>query len=394
MNKENKEWSFLISICTNSVLSNIDLNTIFIPFKKEFNWTVFYSFAYYNRVIPIVYDELDKLNNISVPELIWDKMNLHSKAVIKNNLTQTNELIKLTKILNSNGLEFIPYKGITLSHFVYQNLGNRLSADLDIMIDIKNLNKVKNVLEQNNYIIPDKISSRLYKADLKNNCEVSIKKKVVNQFIFIDTHWLISSKRLQMNVGVIEMKKESKIMDFFGTKINYLNPEALFIILAMHHYGKEEMDLKQIIDLGMITVKYESELDWTKLILLSKKWKVFRLTLYSLKICQEILNINLPKTISKLINENCDEKFIAKSLDSVYNSKGKFDLNNIDNFTRRIKLHLKIRDDYPTKLKIIYHHLMIIVNPIELDFKNPKKVNTFQWYLTFFKKPFRLLKYI
>jgi hypothetical protein len=83
-----------------------------------------------------------------------------------------------------------------------------------------------------------------------------------------------------MNVGIVEMKKESKIVDFYGTKINFLNPEAQFIILAMHHYGKDEMGLKQIIDLGMVIMKYKEELNWTKLIVLSKKWKVFKLTLY------------------------------------------------------------------------------------------------------------------
>ena len=390
MKIENKEWSFLISICSNFVSENINLNKVFSSFKKEFDWTVFYSLAIDNMVIAIVYNELYKLNDIYVPDIIWDKMKLHSKAILNKNLIQTNELTKLTKILNANKLEFVPYKGVTLSHFIYQNLGNRPSLDLDIMIDVKKINKVKNILKINNYIISDNLSDQLFKSLLKNSCEISIKKKVANQFINIDTHWRISKLQLQMNVGIVEMKKESKIVDFYGTKINFLNPEAQFIILAMHHYGKDEMGLKQIIDLGMVIMKYKEELNWTKLIVLSKKWKVFKLTLYSLNICQEILKINLPKQISILINKNCDEKFITKSLNRIHSSKGVMDYNGKNMFIRRIKLHLKVRDNFQIILKIIYLHVVAFFTPIEEDFKNPKKVSTLQWYFTFFKKPFLL----
>ena len=89
MKIENKEWSFLISICSNFVSENINLNKVFSSFKKEFDWTVFYSLAIDNMVIAIVYNELYKLNDIYVPDIIWDKMKLHSKAILNKNLIQT-----------------------------------------------------------------------------------------------------------------------------------------------------------------------------------------------------------------------------------------------------------------------------------------------------------------
>lgn len=393
MLEKNNEWNFLIKICENFVHKNIDLNSFYFTLKTDFNWNTFYSYTKHHRIITIVYNELYKLKEIEVPSSIWNEMSVYNKIIISNNLSLTNESIKLTNILNDKGLDLLHYKGITLSHFVYQNIGDRPTADIDIMVDIDHVGSIINTLEKNNYQFLNKLSDQLFKIHLKRNCEVSIRKKTADEFVFIDMHWRISNNMLQMNTGFNEMKNESKLVDFFGTKINYLNPEALFITLAMHHYGKEKMvHLKQIIDLGMVIERYKNELDWNKLISLSKEWKVLKLTLYSLKICQKLLNLNVPEHIALLIKKNCDEKFITTYLNTLQNSKGKYVDDVKDDFVRGIKLHLKVRDNFLTKLKVIYYHLLTIILPNEMDFKNPKTATTLQWHLAFFKKPFRLFK--
>ena len=380
-----KEWEFLKIVCTNYVLKNIDLNSKFLTIKENFDWELFYSFANTNKVIPIVYDELKQLENIIIPKKIENNMFFYTKFIIEKNFTYSNELKKLNDVLNTHKIDFVAYKGIILSQYIYQNVGIRPTLDLDIMIKVEDLDKIKNILNLNNYEYSKPLSKNLLK-----NLKFIIKKYIGDKIVYIDTHWRVSNLLLQMKVGYDEMISEAKLINFYGTKINLLNPEAHFIIIAMHHFGKNEMSLKQFIDLVVILEKFKDELNWTKLVMLSKKWKVYKLTLYSLKICQEIINNNLPNKISQLIENECDKKFINKNINSFNLNKGKLNENVKDIFIGRIKLHLKIRDNFWIKLKIAYLHLKAFITPKEVDFKNPRKISSLQWYLTFLKKPFCL----
>jgi hypothetical protein len=382
---DNKEWHFLICVCQKFIGGEVDLIKEFDFIENDFNWKSFQRLAYYHRIIAIIYNVLIKIEQIKVPPEIGNQMVIYFKASAKSNLGLTKELIELTNLFKEYDLRMIPYKGVLLSHFVYNNLGARPSADIDIMIDPSQLNQIKQKLDQAGYEVPKHKSSILFESHLKNNCEISINKKLSDQ--------LISNLMLQMNVGYFEMISETTKIDFFGTTINLLKPEALFTVLCMHHYGKEKMvHLKQIIDLGMVLKFHKHEMDWDKLVALSKEWKVYKLTLYSLKICQDLLKIDLPKKIVKQILGNCDQQYVKDYMGSLVNSKGKFADDIKDDFNRGLKLHLKVRDDFITKWKVIYYHWYTIIIPNETDFENPQKISNLGWYLAFLKKPFRLFK--
>ena len=389
MESSNKEWSFLIKICDLFIAKNKDLQVV-IP--EGLDWDKFIELATHHRVLSIVYDQLVKIDK-DVPNYIHKQLANYFKARTKFNLTLTSELIILLKLFKEKGLGIIPYKGVLLSHFVYGNLGTRPSADIDIMVREEELDEIIKYLDDHQYEVPEKLDSKLWKSYRANNCELSILKFVGDKNISIDTHWKIANRMLQMDVGYRQMKKESTIVDFFGQKINFLNPEALLIITSMHHFGKEKMvHLKQLIDLAMIVKHYGEKLDWEKVVSLSKQWKVFKLTMSSLMMVAELLEMKYPNNIEQQIRSNGNKRFIDNHLDSMTKSKGKYAEDIKDDFTRGLGLHLRLREGMMTKFKVLFFHIQTILVPNILDFRNPKKISSLEWYKAMFLKPFRLIK--
>jgi len=76
-------------------------------------------------------------------------MKTENIEIAKTNMLMTSELIMLMKLFEENNIEAIAFKGPTLSQMAYGNLTLRQYADLDILIDEKDLQKSINLLSSN-----------------------------------------------------------------------------------------------------------------------------------------------------------------------------------------------------------------------------------------------------
>ena len=385
------EWNLMVSLCKSSI-SGVTQHSIDIP--KGIKWDVLYELVATHRVFPLVHDALSDPNSkIYPPEEIMAKIKRKKQSIVFQNLLLSKELIRLHKILNDAKIPYIPYKGVILAQQVYQEIGARQTADLDIFINPTDIDKLKEVLKANGYQVPSRLSPVLKKQLIKNDCEIQITKRTLNRTISIDAHWSVGNAMLQLNVGYKELSRYCESEKLFGEEINCIQPEALLVLTCMHHCGKEDLiQLKQITDLAKILLAYSDEFDWDKLITIATNWKVFKMVLFAIDLVNKVYEIQISKSIIPLMDQYNINALNSRHMDRLINSKGKIYIGSIRNFIDRFKFQLSLRERRTTRLKMILYHALQIVTPNNNDFPNPEKVTIWNWYLTFITKPLRLFK--
>ena len=81
-----------------------------------------------------------------IPNNVFAELKEYFHLNIHKNLLLTGELINIMKLLDLKSINAIPYKGPILSNLAYGNVSLREFGDIDILIDISDAIKVKNIM--------------------------------------------------------------------------------------------------------------------------------------------------------------------------------------------------------------------------------------------------------
>src|SRR5690606_8422958 len=115
---------------------------------------------------------------------------------VQKNLLMFGELKKILQTFKKNNIVTIPYKGPLLSIEEYGNLSLREFNDLDIFIDFQDLNKVKDLLIEYNYL-PD---IRLEKDKEREYVKTQRDFKFFNMAkqVTLEIHWTFNNLYLSL----------------------------------------------------------------------------------------------------------------------------------------------------------------------------------------------------
>ena len=157
-------------------------------------------------------------------------------------LLNTQELVRLLKIFNHEQLQVIPYKGAYLAQNYFKDLGLRESSDIDLFIDLKDFQNIKNVLIAEGYTTEGFSSASHEKAFLELNCEFSFKLEdsSKNRFFHIEPHYqsnILADGMYPLSMD--DFKPNLKKAELVGVPITVLCPTDNLLLILTHHAVKE-----------------------------------------------------------------------------------------------------------------------------------------------------------
>lgn len=139
-------------------------------------------------------------------------------------------------------LSDIPYaiiKGEPLSYFAYNALGQRMSQDVDILVDRANLQDIKNILAKNGYtyVSTDITRSDEVLATTFSHQLIPYYKRINNFIVDIDINFdVFWGEYIGERTLTTEMLKETVDIDVYGMKVKTLSPINSMVQLILHHY--------------------------------------------------------------------------------------------------------------------------------------------------------------
>ena len=156
----------LLLCCARSTVSSESASQIRSLVQQNIDWSYVIDSASRHGVIPLLYLNLRDVCADAVPKTMLNSLRDRFHANARSNLCLSAELLKILDLFESNGVLALAYKGPLLATSVYGNLALRPAGDLDILIDKKNLQRAKELLESNGYTI--QLSSARQRYYLKN----------------------------------------------------------------------------------------------------------------------------------------------------------------------------------------------------------------------------------
>jgi len=298
-------------------------------------------------------------------------MKIENIEIAKTNMLMTSELIMLMKLFEENNIEAIAFKGPTLSQMAYGNITLRQYADLDILIDEKDLQRSINLLSSNNYTV-DELE---YKNIMKNQSifhDISLYKNSIN----FELHWRLLSDEFKTDIETINLKENLHEVLISNYKLKAFENEIFILYLAIHGAKHNWERIEWLLDIVKIIQNHT--IDWQRTIELMKKTKTEKIFLSSLYLCQNILNLTLPLEVEKLINKPKILKISKKLEDYFYTHF--HSLINQSVATKKIsKTQYNLLEGYDNKFSFI----LSLFKPTELDFKTIQlpKYTRFLYYI-------------
>ena len=343
----------------------------------------FVKLVEFHKVYTHVYDTVKYFDIFPIG--VIEKLKQLNEKNIRKSLAITAELKKLNKFLGRSNISFIVFKGQPLSIMLYGNTHQRISKDIDILIEQDDLEKVLEIFERE-YKILD--STKLPLKHLKNYYDhiafINSKTSTV-----IEVHWkLLNNEYLapKFNNAAVDNTVQINISgeDFKVLSFQY---NLLYFIIhgAQHHWFR----LFWLKDLAQFCLSEKFCLN--ELIKLGKQYNVDELSISSLLLCYEIFDLPSLKKIDSIekntrifkLNKSYKKKIQYSQVDqeaAPYKTRMKMKFNQLREgflLQRGIKYKLKVLDKnfiiirdietlpLPEKLFFLYYPLHLILAAVK-----------------------------
>ncbi|MEO1637470.1 MAG: nucleotidyltransferase family protein [Cyanobacteria bacterium J06631_9] len=267
---------------------------------KSLDWQSLIELARKHRVLALLHRRLEAVFLDSIPKSLFSELHSYCHRVSIRNLFMTAELSKLLSLMNSKGIDAMPYKGPVLSESLYCNLHLRQFGDLDIVIQPQDMPAVEQLLSAEGYqpYFGSKTAAELesYMADKSQHTYDFYHEK---KQIFIEVHWRFWPVFFS-SVHPQDIWHRREQMSFAGKTVSTLRPEDQLIILCMHGSRHRWERLSWLCDIAMLLEKYP-ELNWDEVSAIAREWGAQRMLYLGLYLAHTLLSANFPESVSQKI---------------------------------------------------------------------------------------------
>jgi hypothetical protein len=273
--------------------------------QQNFNWDKLIALAQFNKVIPLLYRNLNYL----CPELVPEKTLQHLKKIFHTNtcrnLFLTQELLRILKLFEDNEIPTIAFKGLTLALSAYQDVSFRQSGDMDLLLPKEAIEPAQKLLIAEGF-------------QLIGNYEWECHFFHMDGTINVDLHQEIGQKFYNLPFDFEQLWSRVKPMSLGGMTIHHLQPEDLLLLLTKvwcrdctHLIYHPSLHLLSDVDALLST---HPSLDWTWILEQAHNQgcdRILKLMLFS---AQEVLGTELPKVVLDELQAKPLPPYLIKSV--------------------------------------------------------------------------------
>ena len=365
-------------LCTKPTRSAHDIGTI-SSLVRGLNWDSFYKTARRHSLLPLVYRRLNETAAAIIPANELQKLKLAYEQNVARNLILTNELVKMTRTLEENGIQSIAYKGPALAVGAYGDTALRRFVDLDLMVRRKHVPKAAEVLGSLGYHPAKNLSSDQQSLLLQTQHNLQF---VSDRRVVVELHWQVSSQLFASSVTAEELWTNLETIRLNGFPVKSFSTEDLLFSLCVHGSRHLWERLAWIADLAHL-LQVRPEIDWSALTERARTANAERMFLLGLYLASDLLESQLPDVVSEKIAQ---DKVILKLANTI--KARLFDGPEHHQATTRqvLAYNLRVRRGLRSRLQ----YLLFTLTPTEGDvslFTVPAR-----WRLAYYLlRPFRIL---
>lgn len=278
--------------------------------QTEIDWQALAQLAEVHRVVPLLYNRLSSVCPKAIPAPLLESLRGYCKSIAIRNLSTTAELRRLLLLMESKGIDTLPYKGPVLTKMLYENLELRQFGDLDIVIQTEDMRSVEKLLIADGYrpYFGEKTAVEL-SAYMQSKNEHTYDFYHDRKKIFIEIHWRFWPSFFS-SVNPKDVWHRREPAELAGIAVSNFKIEDYLIILCMHGSRHQWERLAWLCDIALLLYKYPN-LDWQQMFKLAEQWGAKRMLSLGLYLAHTWLRAPLPEAIFNQISIDSSTLILA-----------------------------------------------------------------------------------
>jgi hypothetical protein len=358
MNLESStELKALIAICsssfletkTNDLISTIEWEELFLITKKH-------------RVSSIVYKNLTDAT-LSIPENFKTKLASETKKSTIRMLKFTAEISIICSELKKLSISIIPLKGPIAAKQIYGDYTAKNSRDIDFLIQIEELEKVINWLEEQGYenSYPfNSLSKKQKKAFQKANNQLAFfhpEKKIQ-----VELHWRLFANSYLLPISFQDLLKDGYQITVGKSTINCLSNKHLLFYLITHGAKHNWSLLYWLMEVATLIQK--EKFDWETTLEESIQLGIERPLVQGIILIESLFKIPAPSVIHEYYtNQKVIQGLVKSSIQAINDNSQDQAEKSISNYWQKLSYKLKLKKSW--RYKLAYWNA-ISINDFEL----------------------------
>jgi hypothetical protein len=328
----------LLLCCARTRLEDVTAARIATLVEEHVDWTRLHRLAHQHDVVQLLYWHLKEARPGAVPHAFMQQLRHDFTSNTARNLLLTGELRTALTCFEGNGIPAIAFKGPVLAQQIYTNVALRRCTDLDILIQKRDLVRVKEVLSSIGYQPREPWKSTRGQLLIKYSCEYPFYN--VANTVTIDVHWELAV-RPRINVPeTADLLQKALSISLLGTRLSTLSPEDLLFACCVHGTIHSWQHLSLTCDLAEI-IRANTELNWDMLMHDAATLHSERMLLVGLCLATDLLGAPLPQKVLQRIRDDSSVRTFANEIErQLFRERTEpFD----DLFAYRVKEHARDR---------------------------------------------------
>lgn len=234
--------------------------------NEPVDWAYLSELARKQNLLPLFLEVANRFENYVKSES-YAKDQLDTFAMVAAQIQRSSAFIDIYEKITEQGIYPIVMKGIVCRQ-LYGDLGeHRPSGDEDILVEVRDFPKVKEVLEKARYVcsVPD-----ITERGLEQVQEISFYN--LEQNLHLEVHTNIIGKeneeRERMNGLFQKVHEHGRIITIDGANMKVLEPTDSLLFLVVHaykHFQNRGVGIRQILDILLYYREYKQEIDLSRL---------------------------------------------------------------------------------------------------------------------------------
>ena len=286
------EYALLLCCARKGGSEAEDSHIVEIARSNKLDWQCFYSLAAWHKILPLVYNKLQSIDKDLVPPQVFSQLHTFAVANTVRNLSFCKELIKIIYLFKSNSIDAIPFKGPTLSLYLYGDIALRSFGDLDILIAEEDVLLALSLLETLGYIATPTLTEMQFKVVQRSEYQISATNK---DSIVVELHWRLTDRSLSRALSIDNITTRESVK-LAGEKICCLPRELLFVYLCIHGSHHCWYQLEAVCCLVELSDP-KKKMDWLLVLELANDHGCVKVVLTGLLLCRDFFGVELPNEV-------------------------------------------------------------------------------------------------
>ncbi|WP_338470951.1 nucleotidyltransferase family protein [Niallia sp. XMNu-256] len=233
-------------------LMRVDNEPIHQKWLPDIEWEILLQLARHHRVYPMVYSKLKNIDGI--PSFVLQTLYKEYKLNTFKMLALSKEMEQLSKLFTENHIPLLFLKGPVIAAHLYGDLSLRTSKDLDILIQIKHIERVEEILIDLGYEKEPVLSVLPFVLNDWKWGKHHIVYYHPQKQMMLEIHWRLEpfpSKEPSFN----ELWERKRVSVITNEPVYFLGEEDLFTYLVSHGARHGWFRLRWLLDIDKMLRK-------------------------------------------------------------------------------------------------------------------------------------------